>query len=435
MPSIMRYTRAQLYLLAHARSCVSHPPVHGRITLVQTYTSHHQRNVGPPNNPTPPDGEGETGVRKEHTLTVLQRAHELGRQWGQKSAQFATVMVNYWWEKYEDFVGLNEVRRAQTKVTEAETAFMVARGTVQEAHTSLEAQQVRVKEVRNRLDRVSREEARYMEMVTLEHKLLQEERRLRTAYDSAESSEREKFALFSAAVRESHEKERMRAERTKNWSIFGSVLVAVIGVMGSMYINQVRLQEHKRLLLEAQKGPETLQEVLRVQAVNHNSQQEEIRVLIDNLSVALHDIYTQRNSILQDGQVQTPKSSTLLLSSIKDLCVSSQKTDTLLQSLPPQLGQLEKGLSRVESELSVVRALVDGRPQIEHQAVPLRSTTPEKPEMAMQQDRGGMVKHLEEHQRTLGQQIRTSTLYNAAFTYSATAIVISAVYLLLRGGG
>lgn len=70
----------------------------------------------------------------------------------------------------------------------------------------------------------------------------QEERRLRTAYEGAEGSEREKFALFSAAVRESHEKERSRAERTKNWSILGSVLGALIGVMGSTYINRVRLQ-------------------------------------------------------------------------------------------------------------------------------------------------------------------------------------------------
>lgn len=70
----------------------------------------------------------------------------------------------------------------------------------------------------------------------------QEERRLRTAYEAAEGSEREKFALFSAAVRESHEKERTRAERTKNWSIIGSVLGALIGVMGSTYINRVRLQ-------------------------------------------------------------------------------------------------------------------------------------------------------------------------------------------------
>lgn len=47
-----------------------------------------------------------------------QHAGELGRQWGQKSVQAASVSVNYWWERYEEFVGLNEVREAQTNVTE-----------------------------------------------------------------------------------------------------------------------------------------------------------------------------------------------------------------------------------------------------------------------------------------------------------------------------
>lgn len=50
---------------------------------------------------------------------------------------------------------------------------MVARGMVREAHSSLEAIHVRLKEVRDRLDRVSREEVHYLELATLEHKLLQ----------------------------------------------------------------------------------------------------------------------------------------------------------------------------------------------------------------------------------------------------------------------
>lgn len=50
---------------------------------------------------------------------------------------------------------------------------MVARGMVHEAHASLEALQGRLKEVRDRLDRVSREEAHYLELATSEHKLLQ----------------------------------------------------------------------------------------------------------------------------------------------------------------------------------------------------------------------------------------------------------------------
>ena len=44
---------------------------------------------------------------------------------------------------------------------------------VREAHVSVDVLQGRLKEVRDRLDRVSREEAHYLELATVEHKLLQ----------------------------------------------------------------------------------------------------------------------------------------------------------------------------------------------------------------------------------------------------------------------
>jgi hypothetical protein len=56
---------------------------------------------------------------------------------------------------------------------QAEKVFMVARGLVREAREDLEVQQAKLKEVRDRLDRVSREDNQYLELATLEHKMLQ----------------------------------------------------------------------------------------------------------------------------------------------------------------------------------------------------------------------------------------------------------------------
>nr|XP_043879422.1 mitochondrial potassium channel isoform X1 [Solea senegalensis] len=425
------YRGAQICRWTHGSCCFSRHSLsgslYGRITLVRSYSAPHQPGPppAPPADPAPPDGKSGGEVVKERALAALQHAGELGQQWGRRSSQAASATINYWWERYEEFVGINEVRVAQTKVTEAEAAFMVARGMVREAHTGLETLQVRLKEIRDRLDRVSREEAHYLELATLEHKLLQEERRHRTAYENAESSEREKFALFSAAVRESHEKERTRAERTKNWSVIGSVLGALIGVMGSTYINRVRLQELKTLLLEAQKGPESLQEALRVQAGNHRSQRDELQTIINSLRVALGDASAARPVVDPASH-----SAAVPLSAFKDLHTSSQKTHTLLESLPPQLGQLEQGLGRVEGKLSAVKRLLDATPPAGelHLAGPERGEQWEESEVAA-------VRRLEETQRTLGEQMRTNTVFSAVFAYTAAAITVSAVYMMLRGGG
>ncbi|XP_054906133.1 mitochondrial potassium channel [Poeciliopsis prolifica] len=421
----MRYRGAQIYIWVRGSCCLSRSHLAARTALVQPYSSEPPSRPSPPPPPTDPfplvqKGTGE--VLKERSLSALQHAGELGRQWSQRSAQTATATMNYWWGRYEEFVGLNEVREAQTKVTEAEAAFMVARGIVREAHTSLEALQGRLKEVRDRLDRVSREEAHYLELATMEHKLLQEERRLRTAYENAESLEREKFGLFSAAVRESHEKERTRAERTKNWSIIGSVLGALIGVMGSTYVNRVRLQELKNLLLEAQKGPESLQAALKVQAGNHQTQQDQLGELIDSLRVTLADAF---NSAPQGKGGPTTASPAVSLSASKDLQVQNQKTESLLASLAAQLGRLQLGVSKVDGELLAVRKLLETEPQTQ-----TRAAGPQGAER-----REAVARRLEDTRRTLGDGIRMNMVYNAVFSYTAAAVTITAVYLLLRGTG
>lgn len=56
---------------------------------------------------------------------------------------------------------------------QAEKRFMVTRGIVREARETWEAQQQKLKEIRDRLDRVSRDDTQYLELATQEHKLLQ----------------------------------------------------------------------------------------------------------------------------------------------------------------------------------------------------------------------------------------------------------------------
>lgn len=47
--------------------------------------------------------------------------------------------------------------------------------------------------------------------------------------DVIEEKERDTFMQLSAAMRDSYEKERARVERTKNWSLIGTVVGAIVG--------------------------------------------------------------------------------------------------------------------------------------------------------------------------------------------------------------
>ncbi|XP_068110104.1 mitochondrial potassium channel [Hyperolius riggenbachi] len=376
-----------------------------------------------PPDPRPPTGEAD--------ITPLQRWKEVGKTVGRSSMQKVSTTAKNWWDRYEEFVGLVEVREAQGKVTEAEKDFMVARGIVREARESLEAQQIKLKEIRDRLDRVSRDDVQYLELATLEHKLLQEEKRLRTSYIQAEDTEREKFALFSASVRESHEKERTRAERTKNWSVMGSVLGAVIGVMGSTYINRVRLQELKNLLLEAQKGPISLQEAIHQHASVHHSQQKDLGELILSLRNVVPTTVPSSQE-LQGGEpvalVSAAGTGDQILTLIQEHMTYTKETGKHLESLHQQCCNLEKSISKVATDVQNVKVKVP----IQTSDRPIGTYIPEDME-------GGVplqdivIFGLADTEQRLGTQINRNSIYSTALTCTMVALTLPIMYILLKG--
>uniref|UniRef100_A0A8C5S742 Coiled-coil domain-containing protein 51 n=1 Tax=Laticauda laticaudata TaxID=8630 RepID=A0A8C5S742_LATLA len=367
----------------------------------------------------------------ETAKVFLCRLSGAGKDFGRHSIQRISATTQSWWDKYEEFVGINEVREAQGKVAEAEKQFMFARGIVRETRDTWETQQLKLKEIRDRLDRVSREDAQYLELATLEHKLLQEEKRYRINYLTAEESEREAFSFFSAAVRESHEKERTRAEKTKNWSIIGSVLGAVIGVLGSTYINRVRLQELKALVFEAQKGPASLQEAIRDQATTYRSQKQDL----SDLTASLKNILQLATVTSQEGEeasLTKDRSRTSLkidpiLISVKEQLVYSKQISSFLGSLQEQLSNLENNLGQMVREVQNIKAV----PQSVPEGRGLLSSSTEVKSQALEAEE--VVLELCNTERRLEAQMRKNSFYSTAFTCTMLAVSFPVLYILLKG--
>uniref|UniRef100_UPI00358E8151 mitochondrial potassium channel n=1 Tax=Myxine glutinosa TaxID=7769 RepID=UPI00358E8151 len=174
----------------------------------------------------------------------------------------ATGLVNRTWNWYERVLGLKELRGAQDKVNKAEELFLSTRQAVRDSREQVDAQMARVREARERLERVPREDTRFLELATQEHHLLQEEHQLRKVHAKTEETEREAFVWFSVAVQDAHAKERTRAERTKHWSIVGSLTGAILGLFGSAYLNRLRLRELHMIVRQGSPGPVGYQENL-----------------------------------------------------------------------------------------------------------------------------------------------------------------------------
>lgn len=160
---------------------------------------------------------------------------------------------------------------------------MVKRRTLQQQITQLNT---KLKELHVALDKVQRGEERYLTLLTEEYEVLREEKRINAALSDAEQTERESFTTLSSAVRESHERERARAERTKYWSVIGSAVGAAIGIVGTSVNNYRRTRELKLLVRDSASGGAELNRTISELIKETHQQQDEIRMVMSSLKVA-----------------------------------------------------------------------------------------------------------------------------------------------------
>ena len=97
---------------------------------------------------------------------------------------------------------------------------------------------ISLKDIHLELEKTHRGEDRYLVLVTQEHQVLKDEKQLQEEFKQFEKTERECFSSLSNAVRDSHEKERAQAEKTKYWSVLGSILGTCIGIFGTTINNR-----------------------------------------------------------------------------------------------------------------------------------------------------------------------------------------------------
>ena len=169
------------------------------------------------------------------------------------------------------------------------------------------------------MDRIPRGDDKYLALVTLEHSVIKEERKLKEEFQQIEKEERENFAILSHSVRDSHEKERAQAEKTKYWSIIGSVLGTMVGVVGTTINNRLRMKELRDLVENTAKSnhifsniEELSREVSSAIQKDLNNSTDSLRLqdlsdgrwkeLHDSLTKVIHECDNQHRAILQLNQ-------------------------------------------------------------------------------------------------------------------------------------
>jgi len=208
---------------------------------------------------------------------------------------------------YERVTGLSEVRVAQDRVLESQKQFMNAQDRRRDISVELRTIQNKLKDIRNELLNTSRSEDRYIELVTQEHALLKQENIIIDRVNYSEKEERDSFILLSTTLKDSHDRERIQAERTKYVSIVGSILGTIIGIIGSTVINAWKMNEFKRMVLDAKldssnsnKNDQIKHLLLQVQKQNKMLKNAQFKLNSDKVTSSVEPDwkYTDRDVII-----------------------------------------------------------------------------------------------------------------------------------------
>lgn len=245
---------------------------------------------------------------------------------------------------YEETTGMDEVRMAQKRVLDAEEKFISAQDRRRETNKELNVIQNKLKDLYAELDNTSRGEDRYVALITEEHKLLKQERLVVDEFKRFEREEREHFSALSSAVKESHEKERAQAERTKYWSIIGSILGTIIGIIGSSINNELKMKELRKLLKESTLSTSTSNTEIPEILLKHDQKLKTLTKEINASSQQNYEVVSRLNNVISTLESDTKLDAKNVLNALSQHQMTLEKNLKEMNKLV--LSQLSREIPR-----------------------------------------------------------------------------------------
>ncbi|CAP26551.2 Protein CBG05768 [Caenorhabditis briggsae] len=298
--------------------------------------------------------------------------------------------IDQYVDVYEEFIGVKTVRQAQEEVMKWERKLSEAQLIRREKQAEINNIQSRLKEIHFDLDRTSRGEDKYLQLLTEEHQIIKKERELLSSFEGLETAEREAFHQLSMRVRSSHERERERSEKTKWWGVSASLLGALLGIAGTSIGNELRMRKIKEMLPI---GSAQMSEMAKA----IGDQNEKVAVFLTDMRKALQLEGSKSPEELQQSDVKK----------VSDL-------DKLLTAIREENARLSQEMREL-SRLAKLEAALDADPT------------------AVVYVGSDMERLLEQTEKNIESKMKLRTLLTVVVIYTAVAVTAPWLYALFRG--
>jgi len=250
-------------------------------------------------------------------------------------------------KQYEDFSGLTEVKDAHSRVLTSELKFLDVQEQRSSCSQQLQAVHSLLQDIHAELGKTSRGEDRYLSLITQEHSILKQERQLAEQCRQLEQAELDNFTVFSDNIREGQAKEKTYAERTKYWSVMGSVGGAAVGILGSALVSYIKMRQMRDLINESSSASPSIFRMVGEVSDRVRSQQKEWALFLADFKGLLED----------DVRKTPPHVSTPPTLSVDKL---ESQTDEIVTSLRRQGEQIASDMSDIKSLVTTQRLVLEG---------------------------------------------------------------------------
>ncbi|XP_041347045.1 mitochondrial potassium channel-like [Gigantopelta aegis] len=291
-----------------------------------------------------------------------------------------------------------------TTEQEAEKRFLAKQEERRQKQNLLATVQARLKSVTADLDKTTKSQDRYLDLVKVEHSIIREEHQLLEDIRNIENQEREYFSFLSAAVRESHEKERTHAERTKYWSVIGSIVGAAIGITGTTINNYVRMKELRGIVDTSASTSKEMKSLTLELCTAVKSQFSKMEIFLNDLRLSI-----SQQSASPKEKIRLPPSDFV---SGRDLHLQTEK---ILEGIHKQEAFLDEEIRDIKKLLGLQKA--------------------QKSEVNVVYVGPDMQDMLQKTEDNLEWKIKMNALASATLVYGALALTIPLIMSFFSKGG
>ncbi|XP_011866315.1 PREDICTED: coiled-coil domain-containing protein 51-like [Vollenhovia emeryi] len=163
-----------------------------------------------------------------------------------------------WWRWYNELVGMNTVETARKQVISLQDKLFECQDYRRKLNKDLTDVAFKLQNNYAELIQTKRDDPKYVELTIVEHKFLQEQKKVISQLALSEKEERDNFTQLATAIKDYHVSQNLNAQKYKYLSIIASAALAIVSLIGSMILNNWRILDIRNTVEVAQEKNQSL---------------------------------------------------------------------------------------------------------------------------------------------------------------------------------